>query len=70
MVHNAGAEAAFNFKRLHKDASFQSPMIRFVFVSVSLKISTLITMELHNAKVVGGASVALMLSNRRRGNSL
>ena len=38
-------------------ASFLSRFLR--------KISNLITVELHNAKVAGGASIALMLSNRR-----
>ena len=58
------------FKKLYKDL-FSSPQSFVSFLSRFLrKISALVTMELLNAKVVGGASVALLLSNRRKENSL
>ena len=60
----------FIFKKLCKDP-FSSPQSFVSFLSRFLrKISALVTMELLNAKVVGGASVALLLSNRRKENSL
>ena len=66
MVHNAGAGQSLISKSCIRTL-LSSPQC---FVSFCLgfleKISTLISMELDNAKVVGGASVALMLSNRRK----
>ena len=51
----------------YKDPSFRSPIFCFVLSRFLRKISTLITMELHNAKVVCDASVSLMLSNGAQG---